>query len=74
MFNLNSTIKIVLCMLIVSVFSIAKSNAQSSDREWWNGLSSAWKKIIQDQELKGKNVDPTDEQLNRSTALGASRR
>lgn len=65
MFNSNSTTKIFLCLLMFSFFSVTSSSAQSSDREWWNGLSSAWKKIIQDQELKGKNVDPTDEQLNR---------
>ncbi len=38
--------------------------AQSNYREWWNSLPAAWKTIFRDQELKGKQVDPTDEELS----------
>jgi len=65
MFKFTTTSKILLCFVFVYALSIAKTNAQSSDREWWNSLSPGWKKIMQEQELKGKDVDPTDEQLNR---------
>jgi Leucine-rich repeat (LRR) protein len=61
----TTTLKILLCFFLVSSLSIVKTEAQSSDRDWWNGLTPAWKKVFQDQELKGKDVDPTDEQLNR---------
>ncbi len=37
--------------------------AQQDNREWWNSLSPAWKKVFRDQELKGKDVEPTDEEL-----------
>lgn len=40
------------------------TNAQSN-RDWWNSLSPAWKSVFQEQELKGKNVTPNDEQLVR---------
>jgi len=55
-----------ICFAIV-VLLIQQTNAQTpqADRDWWNGLGPAWKKILQNQELKGKNVDPTPEQLNR---------
>lgn len=33
------------------------------NRAWWNSLSPAWKKIILEQEYKGYNVEPTDENL-----------
>jgi len=44
--------------------SINTVNAQSN-RDWWNSLSPAWKGVFQEQELKGKNVTPNDEQLVR---------
>jgi hypothetical protein len=34
-----------------------------TDRAWWESLSPAWKKVIQKQHFKGKDVTPTDEQL-----------
>ncbi len=39
------------------------------NRAWWNSLSPAWKKVFQDMELKGKDVEPTDEQLNSMVGL-----
>ncbi len=48
----------------IFIFSISGNiSAQSTDRDWWNSLSPAWKKVIQKQHFKGKNVTPTDEQL-----------
>ena len=48
----------------VFIFSILGNiSAQSTDRDWWNSLSPAWKKVIQKQHFKGKDVTPTDEQL-----------
>ncbi len=52
--------------LFAAFFSIILSatvSAQSTDRDWWNSLSPAWKKVIQKQHFKGKDVTPTDEQL-----------
>ncbi len=34
-----------------------------TDRAWWNTLSPEWKRVIQKQQFKGKDVNPTDEQL-----------
>lgn len=39
------------------------SSAQMTNRDWWNSLSPAWKKVIQKQHFKGKDINPTDEQL-----------
>ncbi|MCQ2252689.1 MAG: leucine-rich repeat domain-containing protein [Bacteroidales bacterium] len=47
----------------------ASSVAQNNNRAWWNSLSPGWKKIFQDLELKGKNVEPNDEQLESMVAM-----
>lgn len=39
--------------------------AQGGFRGWWNSLSPEWKKILSAQELKGKDIEPNDEQLAR---------
>jgi hypothetical protein len=59
---MNKTLKIILALsfLITSVSSVY---SQSTDRAWWNSLSPAWKKVIQKQHFKGKDITPTDEQL-----------
>lgn len=49
-------------IFLLSIFNTA--SAQSTNREWWESLSPAWKKVIQKQHFKGKNINPTDEQLN----------
>jgi Leucine-rich repeat (LRR) protein len=54
-----------LIYVLISVFILGMqtgSNAQT-DRAWWESLSPAWKKVIQKQHFKGKDVNPTDEQL-----------
>lgn len=51
--------------LMIFLMSISILTNAQSNREWWNSLSPAWKKIIQKQELKGKEIEPTDEQLDR---------
>ena len=57
----NSVIKKIMAM---AVFVAIASNALCQDNvSWWNSLSPAWKKIFRDQELKGMDVDPTEEQL-----------
>ncbi|NPA68820.1 MAG: leucine-rich repeat domain-containing protein [Chlorobi bacterium] len=48
---------------IFLISALSETNAQSTNREWWNSLSPAWKKVIQKQHFKGKDVTPTDEQL-----------
>jgi len=58
--------KLILKYLFAAFFSIILSgniSAQSTDRDWWDSLSPAWKKVIQKQHFKGKDVTPTDEQL-----------
>ena len=55
---------LTLFMLSAVLFTTGNLMAQNSNyRSWWNSLSPEWKKIFQEQELKGKDVDPTDEQL-----------
>jgi len=49
---------------LVFIFSLFSNiSAQSTDRDWWESLSPAWKKVIQKQHFKGKDINPTDEQL-----------
>lgn len=59
--------KSILIKSVILVFAVLLlsdiSSAQQDNRFWWNSLSPAWKKVIRDQELKGKEIDPTDEQL-----------
>ena len=45
------------------LFLFAGSSFSQTDRAWWNSLSPEWKKVIQKQQFKGKDVTPTDEQL-----------
>lgn len=49
--------------LIISLITVSSVFAQSTDRAWWNSLSPAWKKVILKQQFKGKDINPTDEQL-----------
>jgi internalin A len=35
-----------------------------TNRDWWNSLTPGWKKVIQKQQFKGKDVTPTNEQLD----------
>jgi len=51
-------------ILLFGIFLLGTSilSAQTG-RDWWNSLTPAWKKVIQKQQFKGKNVTPTDEQL-----------
>ena len=51
----------IIISFILSIFNTV--SAQSTDREWWESLSPAWKKVIQKQHFKGKDINPTDEQL-----------
>ncbi len=61
---MKNILKYLLLILFVGAINLQNVYSQF-DRDWWNSLSPSWKKIIQNQELKGRNVDPTDEQLNR---------
>lgn len=61
---MKRNIKIISLTLILSFVFISSTFSQS-DRDWWNGLTPAWKKVFQDQELKGKDIEPNDEQLDR---------
>ncbi len=49
-------------VVILLIFSSINISAQT-DREWWDSLSPAWKKVILKQHFKGKDITPTDEQL-----------
>jgi len=55
--------KKLLALAILSVMVFSTTYAQENYRAWWNSLSPEWKKLFQEQELKGKDTDPTDEQL-----------
>jgi internalin A len=50
-------------IVAVLLFAFCSSTFAQDNREWWNSLSPAWKKVFRDIELKGKDVEPTDEQL-----------
>ncbi len=52
-------------LLLVAVFSLGifSNTFSQTDRKWWNSLSPAWKKVMQKQQFKGKDMNPTDEQL-----------
>lgn len=52
-----------IAMSLVIMLTLASSSFAQDNRQWWNSLPTAWKKIFQQMELKGRNVDPTDEQL-----------
>ena len=52
--------KILLSLVLLAFISTAFAQ---SNREWWNNLTPAWKKIFLEAEFKGKDVEPTDEQL-----------
>ncbi|MCR5454946.1 MAG: leucine-rich repeat domain-containing protein [Bacteroidales bacterium] len=54
--------RIAIVAVLMSTFC-ANTFAQVDNREWWNSLTPAWKKVFRDIELKGKDVEPTDEQL-----------
>ncbi|MCF6185001.1 MAG: hypothetical protein L3J56_10365 [Bacteroidales bacterium] len=53
----------IITAVFFSFLFMLNAAAQSTDRDWWNSLSPAWKKVIQKQHFKGKDVTPTDEQL-----------
>ncbi len=54
-----------LSILGIIIILLSNSAMAQSNRDWWNSLSPAWKTVFQEQELKGKNVTPNDEQLER---------
>ena len=51
--------------LLISLLFISTLSYSQTDREWWDNLSPAWKQVFQKQELKGKDIDPNDQQLER---------
>jgi len=53
----------VFAIAFATLFLAADSYSQTN-REWWSSLSPGWKKVIQKQQFKGKDVNPTDEQLD----------
>lgn len=53
--------KLLLSLALIGVITV--SFAQDN-RTWWNDLSPAWKKIFQKEQFKGKDVVPTDENLD----------
>lgn len=52
--------KLLLSLALLAFISTAFAQ---SNREWWNKLTPAWKKIFLEAEFKGKDIEPTDEQL-----------
>ncbi|MFN8257864.1 MAG: leucine-rich repeat domain-containing protein [Bacteroidales bacterium] len=44
---------------------LSQSQAQMSNRQWWNSLSPAWKKVFYIDQFKGKEIEPSDEDLER---------
>ena len=61
---MKTKLKIIFILSLLIIFTSSLSFSQT-DREWWNNLSPAWKKVFQEQELKGKDINPNDEQLER---------
>ena len=58
----NKITRIAMAAVLMIAFC-TNTFAQQDNREWWNSLSPAWKKVFREQELKGKDVEPSDEQL-----------
>ncbi len=59
--NLQKKIGFILVLILLSqVYTEAQSY-----RNWWNNLSPAWKKVFLLDQFKGKEVDPSDEDLER---------
>lgn len=50
-------------LLLVVLMCISGTIFAQSPRQWWTSLSPAWKKVFLDAEFKGKDINPTDEQL-----------
>jgi internalin A len=61
---MKSITKILSFVILLCFVNAQLANSQSN-RDWWNSLTPGWKKVFQKQELKGKNIDPSDEQLDR---------
>lgn len=55
----------ILNFVIIAFLLNINSSFSQTDRDWWDALSPAWKKVFQAQELKGKDITPNDEQLDR---------
>jgi hypothetical protein len=52
-------------LLFVLIYGTTQVFGQTAtDRAWWESLSPAWKKVMQKQHFKGKDITPTDEQLS----------
>jgi len=65
---MKPVIRFFLITTLLISFIYSDSNAQA-ERDWWNSLSPGWKKVFRDQELKGKDVVPNDEQLDRMVKI-----
>jgi len=51
---------------VALIFALVISSLQVSaqtDKAWWNGLTPEWKKVILKLHFKGKDINPTEEQL-----------
>ena len=51
--------------LVLILFFESFVLSQMSNREWWNSLSPAWKKVFYKEQFKGKEIEPNDEDLDR---------
>ncbi len=59
---MKTKVKFIVILSVLFCFFTSNSFSQT-DRAWWNSLTPAWKKVIQKQQFKGKDVTPNDEQL-----------
>ncbi len=50
-------------LIVIIALNFFSDSFSQTDRSWWNSLSPAWKKVIQKQQFKGKDVNPSDENL-----------
>jgi internalin A len=58
------SIKLGLLAGLLFLFS-SQTFAQQSNRQWWNSLTPAWKKVFYIDQFKGKEIEPSDEDLER---------
>ncbi len=56
-------------LIVIIVINCTADSFSQTDRAWWNSLSPAWKKVIQKQQFKGKDVNPSDENLNKISEM-----
>jgi len=57
--------KMIIAFTLFALVLNVTVSGQQSNRQWWTSLPPAWKKVFLLDQFKGKEVDPSDEDLER---------